>query len=318
MATQKPGKLTGQEFLELSLRDAAAARTISESVLRNHEVADVRAAAANLLGSAGGPRALEAVPALTRAAGDPSAAVRRRVARWLGRLGDDVDVLKRLAADDNPVVRRSADAALTLMSYRLGEPIRLVRDDAADVALETPRGAAVRRIDFDPDQVKGAKRSDAERDLPTVEFADTELLAFRCGKQEVSVLATESLERYGETCDKLERPRIIAALVRYDVCADGGEIAAYVLSDDRDATGGREARLWIMRGNGTVLHGGRAIADPTGITFVLDRSNPPYAPPVLVEGRLDLASMKVTAKGRAGGIPEGRRGSMPTPVATPR
>ena len=31
MATQKPGKLTGQEFLELSLRDAEAARTISES-----------------------------------------------------------------------------------------------------------------------------------------------------------------------------------------------------------------------------------------------------------------------------------------------
>ena len=30
-----------------------------------------------------------------------------------------------------------------------------------------------------------------------------------------------------------------------------------------------------MRGNGAVLHGGRAIADPTGIIFVLDCSNPP-------------------------------------------
>jgi len=318
MAAREPAKLTAQEFLELSLRDVEAARAISESVLRNHEVADVRAAAANLLGSAGRPRALKAVPALTRAAGDPNAAVRRRVARWLGRLGDDPDVLKRLAADQDPVVRRSADAALTLMSYRLGEPIRLVREDAADVALETPRGAALRRIDFDPGKVERARRSDAERDLPTVEFADTALLAFQCGKQEVSVLATKALERSGEPFDTLARPRILATLIRYDVCADGGEVAAYVLSDDRDATDGREARLWITRGNGTVLHGGRAIADPTGITLVLDRSNPPYGPPVMVEGRLDLASMKVTAKGRVGAIPEARRASVPAPVATPR
>ena len=317
MATPKPEDLTGQEFLELSLRDAEAARDIAESVLLNHEVADVRAAAANLLGSAGGSRALQAVPAFTRAAGDPSAAVRRRAARWLGRLGDDVDVLERLAADEDPVVRRSADAALTLMGYRLGEPIRLVREDAADIALQTPRGAAVRRIDFGPEHVKGAQRVDAERDLPTVEFADTGLLAFRCGKQEVSVLATGALTASGDPFDTLARPRILAALLRYDVCTDGGETAAYVLSDDRDATGGREARLGVMRGNGTVLHAGRALADAAGITFVLDRSNPPYGPPILVEGRLELATMRVTAKGRAGALPEDRRGKPPTAVASP-
>ena len=317
MVTQKPEDLTGQEFLELSLRDAERARAIAEPVLLNHEVADVRAAAANLLGSAGGSRALEAVPAFTRAAHDPSAAVRRRAARWLGRLGGSVDILERLAADEDPVVRRSADAALTLMSYRLGEPIRLVRDDAADIALEAPRGVAVRRIDFVPEHIKGAQRVDVERDLPTVEFADTELLAFTCGKQEVSVLPTRALTASGNPFDTLARPRILGALVRYDVCTDGGETVAYVLSDDRDATGGREARLWIVRGNGTVLHGGRALADTAGITFVLDRSNPPYGPPILVEGRLDLATMKVTAKGRTGATPRDRRGRVPTAVAGP-
>lgn len=317
MVALKPSRMTAQEFLELSLNDPEAARAASKSVLRGHEAADVRAAAANLLGSAGGRDALAAVPALTRAASDPSAAVRRRAAQWLGRLGDDVDILQRLAADKDSVVRRTAEAALTFMGYRLGEPIRLVPADAADVALEVPRGAAMRKVDFGADQVKRARRVDAERDLPTVEFADTEVLAFRCGKQEVSVLATAALAPRTEPFNTLTRPRILAALVRHDVCSDGGEIAAYVLSDDRDGTGGREPRLWVIRGNGTVLHGGRGVADSTGIAFTLDRSNPPYSPPVLVEGRLDLASMKVTAKGRVGALPKGRRGSVPTTVVGP-
>ena len=317
MATLKPSRMTAQEFLELSLNNPEAARAASYEVLRDHDVADVRAAAANLLGSVGGREALAAEPALTRAASDPSAAVRRRAAQWLGRLGDDVKVLQRLAADKDPVVRRSADAAVTLMGYRLGESIRLVPADAADVVLEAPHGAAVRKVDFDPGHVKRAPRSAAERDLPTVEFADAEVLAFRCGKQEVSVFATSALVPRTEPFDTLARPQILAALVRRDVCTDGGEVAAYVFSDDRDGTGGREPRLWVVRGNGTVLHAGRAIADSTGISFTIDRSNPPYAPPVLLEGRLDLASMEVTAKGRVGALPEGRRGRAPTPVAAP-
>lgn len=311
----QPG--TGHELVEAAMRDPQESWITEENVLRSHESSEVRAVAATLLATS---TRGESVVALTESVDDPSASVRRRVARALGRLGPGPEALLRLRFDDDPIVGRDAAAALTLMSYRLSTPVRLVDESSALEVLRDSRGTPQRRVVF---AIEGAPKSEpkaAERDLPTVEFADRVLAHYRCGKQEIDIVPTAGFAdalTSGNFAERLATPQILAALRRHDVCTDHGETAAYVLSDDRDTTGGERVRLWIMRPNGTVLHGGELQVRDAGLVFRLDHSNPPYGPPLLVTGELDPRSLSLTAKGRVGEISQRQAARTPSALAGP-
>ncbi|HET6969115.1 MAG TPA: HEAT repeat domain-containing protein [Ornithinibacter sp.] len=267
----------------LARRDPDLLPGLSRELVLGHPDEQVRARAAVVLGRIPGPATQEALEAALHT---DSPAVLRRAVGSLGRVGDPtaLDALRRVPADPATPVGRHLRMARTLLSYRHGIPEALVEpEDMTTYAAE--RGRAI-------DWAKGGRMAkttivaSAARELPGTAVTASSVQPYVCSGHPGAVALDASL-RGADPQTVLEGPRLLGAILRERVCSERYSLDAYLLADDRDGSG--RTRVWLVRPDGTLVHGGTATVDGPVVAFVVDESRAPYGNPVRVTGSYDLA-----------------------------
>jgi hypothetical protein len=249
---------------------------------------------------------------LRRALDSPNPELVRRVCHALGRIGapQDLPGLATLAAVPTSSLAKEARMARTLICYRHGLDDVLVPAPRLVEGLSgrvEPIGIGV-RVPGTKDRLVAA----AAFEVPTATFGPTTVHSLRSGGRigamALTTTVTEGLDR--AACS---RPRLLGAVLRAgEVRATRGRrpaltLAAWLLMDDRDHTGGHRPRLWVVRPDGAVTHAGRALVGPQGLTFVIDRAAG-QARSVRLSGRVEGGRVSFT---------EGLLGGLAPPLARP-
>lgn len=271
----------------LARRDAPGVRNLARELLRGHADDRVRAMSAVVLGRDGGPESHEA---LLGAVNDSHPLVLRRVAQALAKVGGEeaLAALRRVQPPTDSPEGRDVRASRMLLSYRLGIPEVLVG------ATETTTFSSRR-----PDEIgfggrsrvpRGEVLAAAQRELPALSVVGRGVRTFTCSGRPGALALDSELAARG-----FAGPRLLGALLRERVCSESRySLDVYLLSDDRDGTGGTRPRLWLVRPSGRVVHAGDAEVADGRATFRVAESVAPYGNPIKVTGSCDLASGKLT------------------------
>ena len=261
---------------------------LSRELVLGHPDEQVRTRAAVVLGRIPGPATQEALEAALHT---DSPAVLRRAVGSLGRVGDPtaLDALRRVQADPATPVGRQLRMARTLLSYRHGIPESLVEPEH----MTTYAAERGRTIDW----AKGGRMSkativdSAARELPGTSVTAASVQAYVCSGHPGAVALDASL-RGADPDTVLGGPRLLGAILRERVCSERYSLDAYLLADDREGSG--RTRVWLVRPDGTLVHGGSATVEGSVVAFVVDESRAPYGNPVRVSGSYDLATGRLT------------------------
>lgn len=271
----------------LARRDAPGVPDLARELLRGHADDRVRAMSAVALGRDRGPESYEA---LLGAVNDSHPLVLRRVAQALAKVGGEqaLAALRRVQPPADSPQGRDVRASRMLLSYRLGIPEVLVG------ATETTTFSSRR-----PDEIgfggrshvpRGEVLAAAQRELPGLSVVGSGVRTFTCSGRPGALALDSDLAARG-----FAGPRLLGALLRERVCSESRySLDVYLLSDDRDGTGGTRPRLWLMRPSGRVVHAGYAEVADGRATFAVAESIAPYGNPIKVTGSCDLASGKLT------------------------
>ncbi|MGG5259635.1 HEAT repeat domain-containing protein [Phycicoccus avicenniae] len=265
----------------LARRDAGTLPALGRELVVGHPDERVRARAAVVLGRVPGRASQDALEA---ALGTDSPTVLRRVVGALGRIGDAgaLEALARLQLDPATPIGRELRMARTLVAYRHGL-------DAAPVQPEPMTSYSAERgrtIEWSRGgrMPKRAIVASAERELPGLSVAQASVHPYVCSGHP-GALALDAGLRGAPAEEALGAPRLLGAILRERVCSERYSLDAYLLADQRDG-----GRVWLVRPDGTLVHGGRTSVDGDVVSFVVDESRAPYGSPVRVTGSYDLRS----------------------------
>lgn len=295
LATRSRGDVAKQSLAILLDRDAPAAPELAAELISGHAEPQVRSLAAVALGRLAGPTATSA---LLAAVNDADSIVLRRVAQSLVRVGDAAALapLARVQPPLDTPAGRDVLAARMLIGYRHGVP-----DVLAQPGVQTDYG----RRRGEPITLGGRGRlpkttvvESIARELPLFTVRPDSVQLFTCSGVR-GALVIDALDAAPDPAD-LTAPRMVGALLRDRVCADRYSIDCYLLSDDRDGTGGTRPHLWMVRPSGRVVHAGRAEITGDGIDFAVTRSVAPYAFPVKVAGTMSATGKVSISVARVG------------------
>jgi hypothetical protein len=271
----------------LARREAPGVQELARELLRGHADERVRAMSAVTLGRDARPESHEA---LLGALNDADPLVVRRAAQALAKVGGEqaLTALGRVQPPAGSPEGRDVRASRMLLSYRLGIPEVLV------APTETTTFASRR-----PEEITFGGRSPVSRDvvlasvrraLPGVNVVSGGVRTFTCSGRPGAVALDGDLASSG-----FAGPRLLGALLRERVCSETRfSLDLYLLSDDRDGTGGARPRLWLVRPSGRVVHAGYAEVTEGRATFTVTESVAPYGNPIKVTGTCELASGKLT------------------------
>lgn len=293
---------------ELRRRQAPGFLGTVRRQLASAEDATLRASCAALLGaekSAANRAALEA------ALQDASPDVVRRAAEALGRIGEAQDLAAlRAMRTRKPVVRRSIDAAKTLLSYALGETRGLLPAPAAEELLTLGRAQSaaikVRTVgtdSFGPSFSTG---------LPGIQESANACLIDCERWRYLLVLNRRVFARQAAVL--AGRPCVLGALLRSETATGRFVHYASVLSRPQP---GEPLQVSVMRPNGMVLY--HAELSPADWQFRVRALNSRHVLPVAFTGTLDIGRQTLTvsraevALRKAGKQPPPKR---PTPIVT--
>ncbi|MBA4607146.1 HEAT repeat domain-containing protein [Aeromicrobium sp. Marseille-Q0843] len=277
LAHRSRGDIAKESLVALVRRDSDRATPVAVELLTAHAEPRVRSLAAVTLGRTQDP---DAPAALTRALADADPTVVRRAAQSLARVGD-ASVLPDLARSQPSEATPAGRAVLTarlLIGYRAHQPELLVPVTAEITEFGRRRGEEIAfggRAKVAKATVLAAVRAE----VPALAFASRELLTFTCSGAAGAVALAEDV---GEV--DLSVPQMLGVMVRERVCSERYSLDCYVLSDDRDATGGTRPYLWLVRPSGRVVHVGRLEVGDDRARFSVTGSVAPYANPVKVVG----------------------------------
>lgn len=277
LAHRSRGDIAKESLAALARRGSERATPVAVELLTAHAEPRVRSLAAVTLGRRRDPEVPEA---LTRALADADPTVVRRAAQSLARVGDE-SALPDLARSQPPLATPAGRAVLTarmLIGYRAHRPEVLVPATAEVTDFGRRRGEEITfggRARTSRASVLEAVRAE----VPALGFRSSDLLTFTCSGAAGAVALAEEV---GEA--DLSVPQMLGVLVRERVCSERYSLDCYVLSDDRDATGGTRPWLWLVRPSGRVVHVGRAELDGGRARFEVTGSVAPYANPVKVVG----------------------------------
>ena len=266
---------------------------------------------ASCAGMLGGQKTAANRTALEAALQDASPDVVRRAAEALGRIGeaDDLAALRALRTR-KPVVRRSIDAAKTLLSYTLGETRGLLPAPAAEDLLPLGRAqtAAIRVTTVDTDRFGPSLRTG----LPGIQ-ASAKACLIDCERwRYLLVFNRQVLARQAAVL--AGRPCVLGALLRSETATGRFVHYASVLSRPQP---GEPLQVSAMRPNGEVLY--HAELSPGDWQFRVRALNSRHVLPLAFTGTLDVErqTLKVSraevALRAAGKQPPPER---PTPILT--
>ena len=301
-----------QSLAVLALRESTALPDLSRDLVLQHSDDRVRALSAVILGRLPGPASQEALLTALR---DPQPTVQRRVAQALGRVGD-AQALEALAsiqpAEDTPV-GRDVRMARVLLSHRLGVAESLVQP----VEMSTFTRARGVPITWSTRarQGKAAVVASAQLELPGTSLTTRTVQTFTCGETPGALAVDAGLRGAGP--EALAAPRLVGALLRERACSERYTLDGYLLTDDRDGTGGTDVHVWLVRPDGTVVHEGRATVEGTLVRFAVNRSQAPYGNPVRVSGTYDLATGALSVDEAVVGVPNVRAAQAAAPPPQP-
>ncbi|MET1131841.1 MAG: HEAT repeat domain-containing protein [Aeromicrobium sp.] len=282
LAHRSRGDIAKDSLIALVRRDSDRATPVAVELLTAHAEPRVRSLAAVTLGRTDDP---DVPAALVRALADADPAVVRRAAQSLARVGDE-SALPELARTQPSPATPAGRAVLTarmLLGYRAHRPELLVPATAEVTEFGRRRGEEITfggRAKVAKATVLAAVRAE----VPALTFAPNDLLTFTCSGAAGAVALVEDV---GEV--DLSVPQMLGVMVRERVCSERYSLDCYVLSDDRDATGGRRPYLWLVRPSGRVVHVGRVEVDDDRARFSVTGSVAPYANPVKVVGERTAA-----------------------------
>ncbi len=275
---------------ELLQRDPLEAADLATEMLLGHGPDRVRACAAIVLGHSDSNVSRVV---LRRALDSRNPEILGRVVHALGRVGGPEDLLRLRALQPPPTSQlgREVLMARTLIGYRHGLSETLVsaprmvaqltgRREPIEVGVRV-RGTKARLVDG------------AAFEVPTLSFSPSSVHAFRCcGRAGGFALDASLRDLRGRR--GFARPRLLGALLREHEGLERFGLAAWLLMDDRDGTGGAHPWLWVVRPDGAVTHAGRVRVGDRNQSFVIDRFQPPYGRPVRITGMLVGGALLVT------------------------
>lgn len=284
-----------QESLKiLARRGDPRLPTLAREVVLGHGDLLVRATAAVSLRDDDSPATREALVAALQ---EPAPAVRRRVAQALGRVGDltALAALDRLDVPPGTPVGRDVAMARTLIAYRYGVPGHLLGGTDGLQRLRVTKGTDI-QVRGSVGVARATLANDAARELPGHTVTATQVHPIRCSGVAGAIVLTVGGRNAASAPAPADftTPRLVGALIRERVCSERFTLDAYILTDDRDETGGERIRIWLVRPDGTVVHGGTADVSDPGISFVINEANPPYGKPIRLSGSLDITSGALT------------------------
>jgi hypothetical protein len=299
-----------QSLAVLALRESSTLPRLSRELVLEHSDDRVRALSAVILGRIPGAATQEA---LLTALQDPQPTVQRRVAQALGRVGD-ARALEALAAvqpaEDTPF-GRDVRMARILLSHRLGVADSLVRPVEMSTftrARGVPIAWATRAR-----MGKAAVVASAQLELPGTTLTTRSVQTFTCGETPGALAIDAGIRGAGP--EAWATPRLVGALLRERACSERYTLDGYLLTDDRDGTGGTDVHVWVVRPDGTVVHEGRATVDGTQVRFAVNQSQAPYGSPVRVSGTYDLGTGVLSVDEAIVGVPNVRAAQAAAPAA---
>lgn len=262
---------------ELRRRQAPGFFGTVREQLASAEDATLRASCAALLGA---EKTAANRAALRTALHDASPDVVRRAAEALGRIGeaDDLDALRALRTRD-PVVRRSIDAAKTLLCYALGETRGLLSAPRAEEVLTIGRAqsAPIRVSTVDIDRF-GPSFSAG---LPGIQ-ATTEACLIDCQRwRYLLVFNRRVFARQGAVL--AGQPCVLGSVLRSEIAT--GRFVHYASVLSRPQPGG-PLQVSVMRPNGVVLY--HAELSPDDWQFRVRALASRHVLPVTFTGTLDI------------------------------
>jgi hypothetical protein len=293
---------------ELLRRQAPGFLGMVRQQLARAEDETLRASCAALLG---GQKTAANRAALQAALQDASPDVVRRAAEALGRIGEAEELAAlRAMRTRKPVVRRSIDAAKTLLSYTLGETRGLLPAPAAEelLTLGSAKSAPIRVTTVDTERF-GPSLSTG---LPGIQASATACLIDCQRWRYLLVFNRRVFTRKAAVL--AGRPCVLGALLRSETATGRFVHYASVLSHPQP---GEPLQLSVMRPNGVVLYHGEL--SPADWQFRVRALNSRHVLPVVFTGTLDIDRQTLTASRAevalrmAGKQPPSKR---PTPILT--
>lgn len=267
---------------ELLSRDPERTRLLTDVVRNRARPADVRATAANALGTLARRSHQEA---LIEALADPDPDVVRDAAMSLGKIGDPA-VLPQLEAlrPRTDADKRRAEMAAALVSYRHHLDGHRLRSPAASSVLEvsSPRRANRLTPERPPAAVVRQVIADAAHELPAVELSQRSVVRFSCGPTQFAIVLAAELEEPSALEGLRKTKSLVGALLQRDPNSDSFFVKEYLLADP--ASGGT-ARLLGVRPAGQVVHVGEVRLDDGH--FELRATDTRHSPPVAIAGMYD-------------------------------
>lgn len=276
LARHSRADIAKESLATLAHRNVEQATPLAADLLTGHADPGVRSLAAVALGRVRDP---DIPTVLMRALGDAEATVVRRAAQSLVRVGgaDALAELSQRAMPRDPVAARAVLTARTLLGYRLGHTDTFVTAGAV-TEFGRRRGEAI-TFGTRGSMPKAAITASIAREVPAMQFSTSGVRLFACSGVSGALALSDRVADVD-----LAAPQMLGVLVRERVCSERYSLDCYLLSDDRDGTGGREPRLWLVRPSGRVVHTGRAQVTDHRAQFDVTGSVAPYANPVKVIG----------------------------------
>jgi hypothetical protein len=270
-------------------RSPGKAEVFARVLVDEGRPAEARATAAVELGREAG---LANQEALVSALASRDHTVTRRAAESLGRIGDEqgLAALKRLRPRAEPV-RRSVAFAKSLIAYRLGLREQLMEAPDRGLLLPVQRRRAVPLEVWHetPELVKSLAPT-LRREVPAIPLAGDGALGFSCGGNHFLVILHRDVRNADPLADLTKRSAVAGVVLKRSPSLEQYSLYEYLLTHP---AGDGEVHLFGVRSTGVATHYGRVRPERSGVGFELRTLRTPHAPPLVVEGRYDVAERRL-------------------------